>query len=143
MRRRMHACSGWDMDPTSGTLGRSMAYRRPIASGGGLPLRSRPPDAMEREMAQEATELLAEFAATLSYDDLPERVREHCKNLLLDALACAVAGNLGEETPQLAALASGLAQSTESSVIGGERLSLAGATLLNAYLVTATTSTEA
>jgi len=120
-----------------------MAYCRPIASGGGFPLRSRPQDAMEREMAQEATQeathVLAEFAATLSYDDLPDRVREHCRNLLLDALACAVAGNLGEETPQLAALASGLAQSTESSVIGGERLSLAGATLLNAYLVTATT----
>ncbi len=36
-------------------------------------------------------------------------------------------------------LASGLAQSTESSVIGGDRLSLAGATILNGYLVTAVT----
>ena len=90
-------------------------------------------------MAKEVTQLLAEFAATLSYDAIPERVREHCKNLLLDALACAVAGNRGEETSQLAALASGLAQSRESSVIGGDRLSLAGATLLNGYLVTAVT----
>jgi len=38
-----------------------------------------------------------------------------------------------------AALANGLAQSAESSVIGGGRLSLAGATLLNGYLVTAVT----
>jgi 2-methylcitrate dehydratase PrpD len=90
-------------------------------------------------MAKEATQLLAEFAATLSYDAIPERVHEHCKNLFLDALACAVAGNRGEETPQLAALASGLAQSRESSVIAGDRLSLAGATLLNGYLVTAVT----
>ena len=37
------------------------------------------------------------------------------------------------------ALASGLAQSNEASVIGGEHLSLAGATLLNAYLITAVT----
>jgi 2-methylcitrate dehydratase PrpD len=90
-------------------------------------------------MPGEATEVLAGFAATLSYDDLPDRVREHCKNLLLDALACAVAGHRGEETHQLAALAAGLAQSDESSVIGGDHLSLAGATLLNGYLITAVT----
>src|SRR5262249_56305225 len=65
--------------------------------------------------------------------------RGHCKNLLVDTLACAVAGQRGEETQQLVALASGLAQSTESSVIGGEALSLAGATILNGYLVTAVT----
>jgi 2-methylcitrate dehydratase PrpD len=37
------------------------------------------------------------------------------------------------------ALASALAQSKESSIIGGERLSLAGATVLNGFLVTAVT----
>src|SRR6202040_1190855 len=90
-------------------------------------------------MAAEATQALAQFAAALRYEDIPPRVREHCKTLLLDALACAVAGRLGEETGQIAALASGLAQGSESSVIGGDPLSLAGATLLNAYLVTAVT----
>src|ERR1700744_5780903 len=90
-------------------------------------------------MAAEATQALAQFAAALRYEDIPPRVREHCKTLLLDALACAVAGRLGEETGQIAALASGLAQGTESSVIGGDHLSLAGAALLNAYLVTAVT----
>jgi len=90
-------------------------------------------------MAWEVTQILAKFAATLRYDDVPQRVRDHCKNLLLDALACAIAGRLGEETGQVAAFASALAQGRESSVIGGEPLSLAGATLLNAYLVTATT----
>jgi 2-methylcitrate dehydratase PrpD len=90
-------------------------------------------------MAVELTQALANFAATLSYEALPPRVREHCKNLLLDALACAVAGHQGEETGQVAAFASALAQSSESSVIGGGYLSLAGATLLNAYLVTAVT----
>ena len=88
-------------------------------------------------MAAEATQTLAQFARALRYEDLPQRVRDHCKNLLLDALACAVAGRLGEETGQVAAFASALAQSSEASVIGGEPLSLAGATLLNAYLVTA------
>ena len=90
-------------------------------------------------MSGEATQVLAEFAAKLKYDDLPERVREHCKNVLLDTLACAVAGHQGEETEQVGALASGLAQSREATVIGGDRLSLAGATLLNGYLVTAVT----
>jgi 2-methylcitrate dehydratase PrpD len=90
-------------------------------------------------MALETTQTLAKFAATLRYDDLPPRVREHTKNLLLDALACAVSGFRGEETGQVAAFATALAQGSESSVIGGGHLSLAGATLLNAYLVTATT----
>ena len=90
-------------------------------------------------MAAEVTQTLANFAATLRHDDVPDRVREHCKKLLLDALACAVAGRLGEETGQVAAFAAALAQGTESSVIGVGQLSLAGATLLNSYLVTATT----
>ena len=94
---------------------------------------------MVAETTTEATQALAQFAATLSYEALPERVREHCKKLLLDALACAVAGHRGEETGQMAALASALAHGAESSVVGGGRLSLAGATLLNGYLVTAVT----
>jgi 2-methylcitrate dehydratase PrpD len=87
----------------------------------------------------EATQDLARFAATLSYDAIPERVRAHCRHVLLDTIACAVAGHQGEETNQLAALAAALGQSSESSVIGGDRLSLAGATILNGYLVTAVT----
>ena len=90
-------------------------------------------------MAGEATQVLAEFAASLTYDALPDHVRESCKNVLLDALACAVAGRHGDETEQVAALAGALAQSRESSVIGGDRLSLAGATMLNGFLITAVT----
>jgi len=90
-------------------------------------------------MAGDATQQLARFAATLTYDQIPAPAREHSKNLLLDAVACALAGDRGEETHQVAAFASALAQSKESSVIGGDRLSLAGATLLNGYLITAVT----
>jgi len=90
-------------------------------------------------MAGEVTQELARFAATLTYEQIPERVRECCKDLLLDTLACAVAGHQGEETHQVAALAAGLAQSKESSIIGGDRSSLAGATVLNGFLVTAVT----
>lgn len=90
-------------------------------------------------MAAEPTQALARFAATLTYDQLPVSAREHCKNLLLDAVACALAGQQGEETPQIEAFAAALAQSKEASVIGGDRLSLAGSTLLNGYLITAVT----
>src|SRR5258706_4473685 len=85
-------------------------------------------------MAGETTAVLAQFASALKYEDIPQRTREYCKNILLDTLACAVAGHQGEETHQLAALASGLAQSTESSIIGGDRLSLAGAPMSNGHL---------
>jgi 2-methylcitrate dehydratase PrpD len=93
----------------------------------------------EAHMPGEATQVLAEFAASLRYEDLPRDVTDHCKNVLLDTLACALAGHQGEETGQVAALAAGLAQSHEASVIGGDRLSLAGATMLNGFLVTAVT----
>ena len=94
-------------------------------------------------MSGEPTAVLAEFAASLTYEAIPERVRDYCKDLLLDALACAVAGHAGEETHQLAALSSALGQSRESTVIGGDRLSLAGATMLNGYLITAVTMCDA
>ncbi|HYP11012.1 MAG TPA: MmgE/PrpD family protein [Xanthobacteraceae bacterium] len=94
---------------------------------------------MATQDTREPTRILAEFAAGLRYDNLPERNREHCKNLILDALAWAVAGYQGEETGQVKAVASAIAQGGESSVIGGEHLSLIGATLFNGYLITAVT----
>src|SRR5215210_4278376 len=90
-------------------------------------------------MSTGITERLAEFAASLTYDDLTPRTREHCRDVFLDTIACALAGHAGEETDQVSRFALGLGQSSESSVIGGEPLSLAGATLLNGYLITAVT----
>src|SRR5713226_7345887 len=94
-------------------------------------------------MPAEITKVLADCAASLYYGDIPDETREHCKDVLLDTLACAIAGHQGEETHQLAALSSALAQSNESTVIGGDRLSLAGATMLNGYLITAVTMCDA
>jgi 2-methylcitrate dehydratase PrpD len=93
----------------------------------------------ENPMAGNPTQVLARFASELEYDAIPVRVREYCKDVLLDTLACALAGHQGEETHQVAALAAQLGQSAESSIIGGDRLSLAGATVLNGYLITAVT----
>src|SRR5215472_1790805 len=94
---------------------------------------------MTKQGTREPTRILANFAARLRYGDLPQRSREHCKDLILDALACALAGYQGEETVQIRALASALAQGQESSVIGGAPLSLVGAALFNGYLITAVT----
>ena len=90
-------------------------------------------------MSSDITATLAAFATGLNYDDIPERVRENCRVLLLDTLACALAGHLGEETPQVAAMTAALGQSKESSVLGGGQSTLAGATVLNGFLVTAVT----
>ncbi|MGD9922509.1 MAG: MmgE/PrpD family protein, partial [Pseudorhodoplanes sp.] len=66
-------------------------------------------------------------------------VRAHVKNILIDTVACGFAGHDGDETAQIRALSESIARSDESSVIGGGGLSLAGATLLNGYLITAVT----
>ena len=82
---------------------------------------------------------LARFVAGLGYEAIPERTRERVKDIVLDALACAIAGRLGDESKQIRALAAAMGNSRDATVIGGEPLSLAGATLLNGYLVTAVT----
>src|SRR4029453_17847646 len=84
------------------------------------PYRITPPE--RKPMPQEATQALAQFAAALRFEDLPQDVRDHCKNVLLDTLACALAGHQGEETHQVAALASALAQSDKTNANGGSPL---------------------
>ena len=90
-------------------------------------------------MSATPTAELAGFIAQLRFEDIPAAVRERVKNYLLDALASALAGRQGDEVRQVQALAAALGASEEASIIGGGQLSLAGATLLNAYLVTAVT----
>jgi len=81
---------------------------------------------------------LARFTTKLSYDALPSRVRERIKDYLLDAVASSLAGTHGDETAQIRDLAVTLGNGT-SAVIGGERMSMAGAALMNGYLITAVT----
>src|SRR5262245_66187449 len=76
-------------------------------------------DAMKESEMPEVTQALAQFAATLKYEDIPQRVREHCGNLLLDTLACAVAGHQGEETGQVAAPPGPPGQAADGRVRGG------------------------
>jgi 2-methylcitrate dehydratase PrpD len=86
------------------------------------------------------TATLAGFAAGLAPADLPASTRAMVRNLLLDAIACALAADFGDETAAYAGFARAVAGGGDSTVIGSaERLAPLGATLLNAYQITAAT----
>lgn len=82
---------------------------------------------------------LAAFACSVSFDHLPDHVRERVKLVVLDAIASALAGHDSTEAAAVLAFAGTLGSSRESSVIGGDRMSPAGATVANGYLITAIT----
>ncbi|MBI2755551.1 MAG: MmgE/PrpD family protein [Chloroflexi bacterium] len=90
-------------------------------------------------MSATPTSDLAAFVAGLRLEDVPSRVRERAKDILLDSVGSAIAGHHGDETAQVTALARTIGASEESTVIGGSGLSAAGATLVNGYLMTAVT----
>jgi 2-methylcitrate dehydratase PrpD len=90
-------------------------------------------------MTDRPTHALAGFVAGLDYEHIPGRVTERVKDLLLDAVASALAGRRGDESAQVRAVAEALGGPGPFTVIGGEPLSLGGATLLNGYLITAVT----
>lgn len=85
------------------------------------------------------TAALAEWAASIDGSAIPARVRERTAHLLLDAIASALAGRRGDETAQVEAVAREVAAGDEATIIGADRLSRLGATLLNGYQVTAVT----
>ena len=83
---------------------------------------------------------LADFVAGLDLTDVPDVTRLRAKQLLLDALACAVAAGGGEELAQVDGFADALGSSPDATVIGSPiRRPLPGAVLVNGYRVTAVT----
>src|SRR3984885_2975598 len=79
--------------------------------------------------------VLAEFAAGLGIEAIPPRTRERVKDLLLDALASALAGVEDAATTTILATASGLMGPGPATVIGGSPMSMAGAALVNGHLI--------
>ncbi|HEV7666454.1 MAG TPA: MmgE/PrpD family protein [Chloroflexota bacterium] len=82
---------------------------------------------------------LTDFVVNLRFEDIPEGVLERAKDIVLDAIGCAIAGHEGDETSQVEPVARALGGPGECTVIAGSTLSPVGATLLNAYLITAVT----
>lgn len=90
-------------------------------------------------MTVDPTETLAGFLSGLTWDRLPADMQERVTDIVLDTVASAIAGRLGDETKQVEALARGLGGPARSTVIAGPPQSLAGAVLVNGYQVTAVT----
>ena len=86
---------------------------------------------------------LARFAAELRPADLPGRVLERTVDLLIDAVACALAADRAEEIDAIDRLAPVLGGPGRSTVIGrAERRSPAAAALVNGYRITALTACD-
>lgn len=86
------------------------------------------------------TTALAELAAGIRLEHVPEATRSRAKQLLLDAIGCAIAAGAGEELAQVEAFADALGPGAETSVLGSAvRRAMPGAVLVNGYRVTAVT----
>ena len=85
------------------------------------------------------TATLADWVASIDGEAIPAPIRERTVHLLLDAVASALAGRRGDETAQVEAVARDIAAGDQATIIGADRLSRIGATLLNGYQVTAVT----
>ena len=83
--------------------------------------------------------VLASWSAGLRAEDIPPHVRARAADILLDAIASALAGRSSDEARMIERVARGMGDSDEATVIGGQPLSRAGAVLLNGYQVTAST----
>jgi 2-methylcitrate dehydratase PrpD len=90
-------------------------------------------------VSSDPTKDLAAFFADFRYESLPGAVSERVIDIVLDTVASAIAGRRGDETAQIEALAAAIGGPRTSTVIAGPSRSLAGATMVNGYQVTAVT----
>ena len=87
--------------------------------------------------SQTTVEALAAFACDTRLEDVDAGAVQAAELLLVDAVACALAGHQGGQIREATGLARAIGGQGTTTVIGSdERLSLGGATLLNSYLVT-------
>lgn len=86
--------------------------------------------------AGSVTEQLASFISGLDFDAVPADIRQKGADMLLDAVASAIAGRHGDEISQITAASRALGDGT-STVIAGKPMSLSGAVLVNGFQTTA------
>jgi len=83
---------------------------------------------------------LARFASTFNRAEIAPSAVRQAQLLVIDAVGCALAGDLADETQAVRETAYATFGEGASSVLGSrQRFSMAGATMLNAYLMTAMT----
>lgn len=86
-------------------------------------------------MNKSYTETLAEFAAKISFDDLPEDTVHAAKRLILDTVACAIGGYSNNMGKIVAEVKKELGGKPESTIMGlGEKTSCTSAAYVNAEL---------
>jgi 2-methylcitrate dehydratase PrpD len=81
---------------------------------------------------------MAEWAADLDYEDLPHQVRSRTTEILVDAIASAMAGRSASEAAMIGSVGRSLGAGG-GTVIGGPIMGIGGAVLLNGYQITAST----
>src|SRR5687767_6613536 len=86
--------------------------------------------------ASTISQRLADFASGLSYDAIPEDVRERAKDLILDAIGVALASTQYDFSHRILSGIRAMAEGGDCSVIGmPDRLPLRDAALMNGALV--------
>jgi 2-methylcitrate dehydratase PrpD len=89
------------------------------------------------------TAALADWASRLQLEAVPDAIRERAIDLLLDAVAVALAADRSEEMTAIERFALVLGDWPSTTVIGtADRRSAAAATLINAYRITALTACD-
>ncbi len=95
------------------------------------------------EAPRDPTAELAGFVAGLSLEAVPAEVREHAKDLLLDAIGCQLAADHGDETSMFNAMLDAVGGDGPSTVVGDtRRRAMAAAVLLNSFRSTAVTACD-
>lgn len=78
------------------------------------------------------TRILAEFAAGITFEDIPEKIVHQTKRVIFDSLGCALGGYSSEKALIARNLAKGLGGNPESTIIGSsEKTSIANAAFVN------------
>lgn len=81
---------------------------------------------------------IAEFAANLKYDDLPDNVMHEVKRYLYDSIGCAYGGYHTKDVNILRDIYKGMAGRGEATLIGfGDKLPAVNATLVNSLMIRA------
>lgn len=86
---------------------------------------------LNTDIAPGPTQALADFAATTTYDDLPERVIEDAKQAILDWFGSMLAGALEQPARIASAVAHLLGASDDAALFPVDRSSAAGAAFAN------------
>ena len=94
------------------------------------------------ELPGTATGRLAGWASDLRVDDIPGRVRARVVDLVIDAVACALAAGQAEEMSLVESFAVVLGEGTSTVIGDAKRRSPSAAALLNAYRITALTACD-